>query len=179
MPLPPSAPRERLHTRRVTYQGYLRKDGLFDIEAHLVDVKDRDCELLSGVRSAGEPVHEMSLRVTIDGQFVIRGIETSTDAMPYPGYCSRIDGAYAKLVGANLLSGFRKRLHEAMGGVQGCTHQTEMLLYLPTAAVQTFAGLQREDAGVAKPFQLDRCHALDTAGEAVQRYYPKWYRGAA
>jgi hypothetical protein len=64
--------------------------------------------------------------------------------------------------------------------VRGCTHITELLGYLPTAAVQTFAGLRkREDEGDAKPFQLDRCHALDTRGDAVRRYYPKWYRGAA
>jgi hypothetical protein len=45
--------------------------------------------------------------------------------------------------------------------------------------VQTFAGLTREDAGNHKPFQLDRCHALETSSETVRRYYPKWYRGAA
>ena len=56
---------------------------------------------------------------------------------------------------------------------------TELLGYLPTAAVQTFAGLRREDEGDGKPFQLDRCHALETTTETVRRYYPKWYRGAA
>jgi hypothetical protein len=67
-----------------------------------------------------------------------------------------------------------------MGSVRGCTHLTEMLSSLPTAAVQTFAGLKRrEDEGAHKPFQLDRCHALDTTGDTVRRYYPKWYRGAA
>ncbi len=63
--------------------------------------------------------------------------------------------------------------------MHGCTHITELLSYLPTAAVQTFAGLTREDAGERKPFQLDRCHALETSSETVRRYYPKWYRGAA
>ena len=77
------------------------------------------------------------------------------------------------------VDGFRKTLFEALGGVHGCTHITELLSYLPTAAVQTFAGLTREDAGERKPFQLDRCHALETSSETVRRYYPKWYRGAA
>jgi hypothetical protein len=46
--------------------------------------------------------------------------------------------------------------------------------------VQTFAGLrQREDEGAGKPFQLDRCHALETSTDTVRRYYPRWYRGAA
>ena len=64
-----------------------------------------------------------------------------------------------------------------MGGVQGCTHLTEMLSFLPTAAVQTFAGLVREDEGDGKPFQLDHCHALETTTDTVREYYPKWYRG--
>jgi hypothetical protein len=29
------------------------------------------------------------------------------------------------------------------------------------------------------PFQLDRCHALETTSETVRRYYPRWYRGGA
>ena len=181
MPLStPSQPRKRLHSRHVTYEGFQRDDGLFDIEGHIVDVKDQDVTLLSGLRPAGEPVHDMWVRVTIDRSFEIRDIEAHTDRMPYPGACDRIGPAYRALIGANLVSGFRKRLHDAMGHVHGCTHLTEMLGYLPTAAVQTFAGLRkREDEGTDKPFQLDRCHALETTTETVRRYYPKWYRGAA
>jgi hypothetical protein len=66
-----------------------------------------------------------------------------------------------------------------MGHVRGCTHITDMLGSLPTAAIQTFAGLQREDTGTGKPFQLDRCHALETTSETVRKYYPRWYRGPA
>jgi hypothetical protein len=180
MPLStPASARQRLHSRRVTYEGWQRDDGLLDIEGHLVDTKDHDITLLTGVRPAGEPVHDMWVRVTIDRTFEIRDIEAQTDRMPYPGSCDSIGPAYRELIGANLVQGFRKRLHEAMGHVRGCTHLTEMLGYLPTAAVQTFAGLRkREDEGADKPFQLDRCHALDTTGETVRRYYPKWYRGA-
>ncbi|MGA8033201.1 MAG: DUF2889 domain-containing protein [Casimicrobiaceae bacterium] len=164
----------------MTYEGFQRDDGLFDIEGHIVDVKDHDVTLLPGVRPAGEPVHDMWVRVTIDRNFEIRDIEAKTDRMPYPGGCDVIGPAYRALIGANLVNGFRKRLHDAMGHVRGCTHLTEMLGYLPTAAVQTFAGLKtREDEGADKPFQLDRCHALETTTETVRRYYPKWYRGAA
>ena len=179
MPLPPPEPRERLHARSVIFEGYLRADDLFDIEARLTDVKDRDYPLLSGVRQAGDPVHDMLVRVTIDRGFRIHAIEVRADRVPYPGGCDRIEAAYGKLVGVSLVDGFRKALYEALGGINGCTHITELLSYLPTAAVQTFAGLTREDAGERKPFQLDRCHALETQSETVRRYYPKWYRGAA
>jgi hypothetical protein len=177
MPLTPAPSRRRLHVRTATYEGFARADGLFDIDAHLTDVKDDDYRLLTGVRLAGQPVHEMWVRLTIDSQFVIRAIEAVTDNMPYPGACDGIAPAYQKLVGASLVNGFRKALHDAMGGVKGCTHITELLGYLPTAAIQTFAGLRRENEGAEKPFQLDRCHALETTTETVREFYPKWYRG--
>jgi hypothetical protein len=180
MPLStPTVSRQRLHERRVSYEGFQRGDGLFDIDARIEDVKDHDFALLTGTRPAGEPIHEMQVRVTIDRRFNIHAVEARTDRMPYPGVCDRIGPAYSKLVGANLVSGFRKRLHDVMGGVHGCTHLTELLGYLPTAAVQMFAGLQREDDGSQKPFQLDRCHALETTTETVRAFYPKWYKGAA
>jgi hypothetical protein len=179
MPLPPSPiPRQRLHERRILYEGYLRDDGLFDIDAHLVDAKDHDYELLTGIRPAREAVHDMSVRVTIDRAFHVHAIAVCTDAMPYPGGCDEIEPSYAKLVGANLARGFRRRLHDDMGGIRGCTHVTELLGALPTAAVQTFASLQREDIAPGKPFQLDHCHALETTTETVRQFYPKWYRGA-
>jgi hypothetical protein len=178
MPLPSSPiPRQRLHERRVLYEGYQRDDGLFDIDAHLIDAKDHDYELLTGMRPAREAVHDMWVRVTIDRAFNIHAIDVRTDAMPYTGACDRIEPTYAKLVGANLARGFRKRLHDDMGGVKGCTHVTELLGALPTAAVQTFASLQREDVAEGKPFQLDHCHALATTSDTVRQYYPKWYRG--
>jgi len=132
-----------------------------------------------GVRPAREAIHDMWIRVTIDRSFVIHAIQAVTDGMPYPGACNRIEAAYGKLVGANLVIGFRKALHDAMGGIRGCTHLTELLGYLPTAAVQTFAGLRREAEGDERPFQLDRCHALAITTDTVRTYYAKWYKSVA
>ena len=77
------------------------------------------------------------------------------------------------------MHGFRKKLYEVMGGVRGCSHLTELLSQAPTAAIQMFAGLRGEIEGDERPFQLDRCHALETTTETVRRYYPRWYRGQA
>ena len=181
MPFPPSeVPRKRLHTRRMTYEGWQREDGLFDIEARLVDVKDHDYALASGVRPKGAPIHEMSVRVTIGTDFVVRALQAASDAVPYADGCELIAPAYAQLIGLNLMDGYRAALYERMGGVKGCSHLTELLAFLPTAAVQTFASLHQEDSAAAgKPYQLDRCHALAHTTETVRRYYPRWYRGAA
>src|SRR6202158_6410466 len=158
MPLAiPPVVRTRLHARRVTYEGFQRDDGLFDIEGHLTDVKDQDFALLTGLRTAGEAIHDMWVRVTIGSDYVIRAIEVKTDAMPYPSACDEITPAYSALVGISLLHGFRKSLYAAMGGVRGCSHITELLAQAPTAAGQTFAGFPRDKQGDLKPFPRDRC----------------------
>jgi hypothetical protein len=180
MPLPvPDVERELTHTRRVRYEGYKRVDGLWDIEAHLSDVKNHDYQLKTGVRRAGQPIHEMWLRLTIDRQLAIVDATASSDAVPYPGSCETIAPAYRKLIGLNLVRDFRRKARELLGGTRGCTHLTEMLDGLPTAAIQTFAGEMKEDRGDGtRPFQLDQCHALETSSETVKKWYPKWHKAA-
>jgi hypothetical protein len=177
MPLTPSASaRERLHTRSVEVKGYRRADGLYDVEGHLTDVKTRDLTLPTGTRKAGEPVHEMWLRITIDKRLNIIDAEAQTDARPYPGHCERITPDYKRLVGLSLLPGFSAKVREMFRGVHGCTHITELIGSVATAAYQTLAG----EVGLPdymKPFQLDRCHALVSDGPAVAQYYPRWYTG--
>ena len=81
MPLPVSeVERELTHTRRVRYEGYKRTDGLWDIEAHLLDTKNHDFHLKTGVRRAGQAIHDMWLRVTIDRSFTILDAHASMDA---------------------------------------------------------------------------------------------------
>jgi hypothetical protein len=122
----------------------------------------------------------MWIRLTIDSKFTITDASASSDAVPYPGGCEAIVPAYRKLIGLNLAKDFRKKTRELLGGVRGCTHLTEMLGGMPTAAIQSFAGEMKEerDDG-SKPFQLDQCHALETTTETVKNWYPKWYRGKA
>jgi len=177
MPLPVSeVERELTHTRRVRYEGYKRADGLWDIEAHLLDTKNHDFHLKSGVRRAGQAIHDMWMRITIDRKFNIVDAIAAMDAVPYPNGCETIPPAYRKLVGLNLVRGFRKQTWELFGAVRGCTHLTEMLAGLPTAAIQTFAGEMPEERDDGqKPFQLDQCHALETSSETVKRWYPKWH----
>lgn len=179
MPLPANAtPRRRIHARRIEVEGYQREDGLLELEASLTDVKDVDYPIASGLRPAGVPVHLMRVRVTLDNEFTIVDAAACSDGVPYPGQCDTIGPAYRRLIGLNLIRGFRRTVGEMFADVRGCTHLTELLLSLPTVAIQTFATFRRDNEDTAeKPFQLDRCHALESSAEAVRLYYPKWYRG--
>jgi hypothetical protein len=174
--LDPTVARQPLHRRAIEIQGYKREDGLYDIEGHLVDAKPYDFKLAAGLRRAGEPVHDMWLRITVDRTLTIVDAAASMDAMPYVGECNAIEPAYRKLVGLAIRPGFHQRLKELLGGVRGCTHVTELAGMLATAAFQTMAGQGLQDPE-KKPFQLNGCHALAETSRVVGRFYPKWYRG--
>jgi hypothetical protein len=182
MPLSVPSPRRALkHTRTIRVEGFAREDGLWDIEARITDVKTSEVVLASGIRAANTPLHDLTLRLTVDTRLNIVAAEAVSDAVPYPDYCDRIGPAYQKLVGLNLMRHFRADVKERLGGIAGCTHLTEMAQILPTAAMQALAGevfgtrdAAGEDTGAEKPIQLDRCHALRTDGEAVARFYPRW-----
>jgi len=77
-------------------------------------------------------------------------------------------------------SGFVKAVKTEFAGPHGCTHVSELLMSMPTAAFQAFAGqVKHEDRvdGDQVPFHLDRCHALSLDSDVVRRFYPRWYRG--
>lgn len=188
MPPPPS--RRFVHTRSIRVRAYARDDGLWDIEALLADVKERDFMLATGLRKAGDPVHEMTLRVTIDTELNVLDAQAESTRVPYPGHCDAFGDAYRRLIGLNLARGFRRAVQERLGGTQGCTHLTELAGVLPTAAIQAFAGEVYRPSDRAhepdaadhreqdnRPFQLERCRALRVDGPAVERYYPRWYTG--
>ncbi|MCB2002543.1 MAG: DUF2889 domain-containing protein [Rhodoferax sp.] len=65
--LPPPVEREHIHTRRVVSRGYLRADGLWDIEAGIEDTKTYFARNADGrERQPGEPIHHMQVRLTLD-----------------------------------------------------------------------------------------------------------------
>ena len=169
-----------MHRRSIDLQVYARDDGLWEVDAQLQDVKTCDIMLANKLRSAGEPVHDMSLRLVVDKQLNVLAAAAATHWMPYPGQCDNHDNAYSKLVGLNLLKGFRRELGARLGGELGCTHLTELCQVLPTAVIQAFAGVvldtHQGQGGDKPPFQIDRCHALRRGGEVVKTYYPRWYR---
>jgi hypothetical protein len=174
--LEPTIARTPLHTRAIEIQGFRRDDGLYDIEGHLRDTKPHDFRLAAGVRRAGEPVHDMWLRITVDRQLRIVDAAAAMDGMPYVGECNAIVPAYRRLVGLAIRPGYHQRVKELLGGVRGCTHITELASMLATAAFQTLAGQGVQDPA-RKPFQLDGCHALAVTSPVVARFYPRWYEG--
>jgi len=190
MALPEASPERVLkHQRNIDVSVYARSDGLWEVDARVRDIKTRDWPLASGLRPAGTPVHDMLLRLVIDRGMNVLESDAHSDWTPYPGYCDQYSDAYRRLVGLNLMRGFRRAVQERLGGTLGCTHLTELAQVLPTAVIQAFANEVHDvgdnaaagapTAGSAAddaPFQLDRCHALRRDAAAVALHYPRWYR---
>ena len=184
MALPTAASdRQLTHRRGIDVQIYARGNGLWEVDARLTDVRTHDTHMATGMLPAGAPIHDMLLRLVVDERFDVIEAGAQTSAMPYPGECDSHGDVYSRLVGLNLMQGFRQAVKERLGGVQGCTHITELTQVLPTAVVQAFAGEVIDTRGDSEssqqPFQIDRCHALRADGVTVKTYYPRWYRAPA
>ena len=188
MSLSPAAPRRHLHTRTIRCEGYERDDGMFDIEASIVDQKTYAVEEpYRGRREAGMHVHDMKLRLTLDREMTVRGIEVATNEAPYDP-CFTVAPAFQNLVGAKIGGGWRRAVQDAVGGTKGCTHLKELLMPAATVAFQTLSSWPKdgEIASWAKPsmtkkrpMHIDGCKAWASDGPVVERLFPLHYKPKA
>ncbi|HOB62468.1 MAG TPA: DUF2889 domain-containing protein [Candidatus Competibacteraceae bacterium] len=185
MPLStPAAPRRLLHKRVVQCYGYQRDDGLWEIEGRMVDTKTYSFpnEDRGGFIQAGDPLHDMWIRLTVDGEFLIRDAEASTASSPF-ALCPAIAERYRRLIGVRIGPGWNQKLRELFSGVDGCTHLTELLGPVATTVFQTVYG-QRYDEEDVKPAEerttppmLNSCHALASDSPVVKKRWPQAYTG--
>ena len=184
MPLSPPADRRLLHRRTVECIGYRRADGLFDIEGRLTDVKSYSFpnSYRGGEIRAGEPVHDMWVRLTLDADLLVHAAEAWTADGPY-AVCGDVNDAYRSLAGVRIGPGWRRAIQERVGGVRGCVHITELLGPMATTAYQTIHGRRAEkpegrtDPPARAPFFINSCHALSSEGEVVRSDFPQWFTG--
>lgn len=165
--------RQKLHTRRITVEGYRRADGLYDIEARLTDVKTHDWFMNGVDKPAGSPFHDMVLRITVDGDQRIVAAEAQSVATPTQ-FCTAIASAYSALAGMRLTGGFMRKVQEQFGGVKGCTHHTELVRAIAMTAHQILVPIAAPGDG--RPLQLDKCYGVASDGEYVARFFPAWHR---
>lgn len=200
MPLSQPAERERLHTRAIEINGYRRADGCYDIEAHLTDRKSfGQTNFDRGYIEAGDPVHDMWLRLTVDEKMVIQAVEAVSDKTPY-AMCPTAAPNFTRLAGMQIKAGFLREATHALGGSVGCTHLRELLQQMATTAFQTInpSRARREMAAEGASVEargsdafdtrisdkwgggnkmLNTCLAYDEKGPLVKRRWPHLYTG--
>ena len=181
MPLSTPAPRELSHHRSIHCRGFERKDGLWDIEGHLVDTKTFPVPFVhrGGMIAAGDPIHEMWLRLTLDLDFLIHDVEAATDWHPHKT-CNEVPPRFQQLRGLVIGRGWKKKLNELFGGTLGCTHLVDLLGAVATTAYPTLYPIRKQRdlaAGNYRPPVIDTCHALAADGEVVRMLWPEHYTG--
>ena len=137
------------------------------------------------IRDRGQPVHQISIRLTIDDDLVIQNAVGCMDSTPYP-ICGNAAFKVAELKGLKIRPHWTRQAQKLMGGRRGCTHLFELLRPIATTCFQTMSGSSsREDSGyqinpgkVAKqPFFINSCHALAADGDIVKTFWPEFYDG--
>ena len=122
-----------MHTRTIHCEGFRRDDGLWDIEARIVDMKTFAYhEPIRGDRKAGDRVHDMIVRLTITDDLEVRDVQVAMPATPYPT-CQQAMPAYQGLIGKRIGQGWRRAVLECVGGTKCCTHVRELLFPMATA----------------------------------------------
>ena len=117
---------------------FLREDGLWELEATLLDVKAYDFPKRNGsIKVAGSPVHNMTICLLVSEDGEVRDARAHYDDAPYEQNCSAIEKAYKGLIGLHLLRNFRNAVKERFSRTSGCTHMSELVVLLPTVFVQS------------------------------------------
>lgn len=182
MPLSSASPRRPIHARVIDMQAYARDDGLYDVEAHLIDRKPYDFKRVAADAAvpAGVALHDLWIRLTLDDEFVVRAAQAASDTTPY-ALCREAESSLSVLIGQRVAKGWSRRVKELLGGTAGCTHLREMLIPLATTALQGIRGLKRQraaDQGIRRAVPpLDSCYAYAAHREVVKVHWPEHFRG--
>src|SRR5580693_7660688 len=175
--------RRLMHRRSIECAGYLRDDGLWEVEARLVDTKPfAQRDRFRGELRPGDPVHDIGLRLAIDDSLTIREAQTMMRATPYPT-CIDVEPILQRLVGERIGKGWRALVRRKIGRLETCTHLSELLGPAVTTLFQTMSNGKnpkgrdstdnRRDA-VEPPFFIDGCHSWRTDGPVVAEFFPQF-----
>lgn len=173
--------RKHLHSGDIRCQGFARSDGLWEIEAVLVDTKSAHSLYSNherGTVPAGEPVHDMLLRMTVDIELVIKEVHAEMSYTPYQ-LCKSASDIMSDLVGLQIGSGWIRQARQLIERNQSCTHLMELLRPLASAAYQTMHSAidknEKNKTNRSDPMILDQCKTLSRNSSVVKVIWPEFY----
>ncbi|MFT4119694.1 DUF2889 domain-containing protein [Bradyrhizobium sp.] len=175
-----------MHRRSVECLGYLRDDGLWEVEARLVDTKPYPRQdRYRGEQQPGDPVHDIRLRLAVDETFLIHEAGTTMQSTPYPS-CLDVEGILQRLVGERIGKGWRDTVRHKIGRLETCTHLQELLGPAVTTLFQTVSSskdpesrgaLERSHEATKPPFFVGGCYSWRLDGPVVAEMFPQFATG--
>lgn len=183
MGLPRATGRREIHHRVIDMRAYEREDGLYDVEAHLVDTKPFSYTRFSAdeMTPAGQPIHDLWVRLTFDHDFVVKQIDAAADITPF-SVCKQAESTMQVLVGERIAKGWSNVVKERLRGAAGCNHLMELLIPMATTAIQGRVSLNSKENGhklnaKGEPAKIDSCFAYGRQREVVKKLWPIHYEG--
>jgi DUF2889 family protein len=176
--------RRHMHTRTIECNGYLRDDGLWEVEARLRDTKpfSQGASRYREQLQPGDPVHDIALRLAIDDSMTICEAQATMRATPYPT-CIEVEPILQRLIGERIGNGWRKVVQSKLGRLESCTHLSELLGPAVTTLFQTMShgrnpegrdSLEDQRARTERPFFVGGCHSWRTDGPIVADMFPQF-----
>jgi len=172
--------RAEIHRRQIDFRGYLRSDGLFEVEGRLTDTKTHDFLLPTGGRTvaAGDALHDLVVTLVYDRDLIVRDVKTNFISPPYP-MCANGGGTLQALIGLHIGAGWNTEIRRRLPSCETCTHMRELLTPMATAAFQTASEHRRKQSvpvdNTGKPRKIDSCYAFSASRELVEALWPEFH----
>ena len=127
-----------VHERRIELRSYPLEDDRLVVEGWL-----RDERLVlgyhwdGGERSPGV-VHHLCVRLLIGGWPIsIQDAEAEMPGVPQQ-MCRETQESVRKVIGVPIVSGYSEEIRRRLGGIEGCTHLTHLIVVMGPAALHGF-----------------------------------------
>jgi len=163
---------EKIHTRNIKIETYGHDDKSIIVQGELVDERLKPYYNIKGERCQPCIIHHMIIRMLIEGEAItIKKVETEIDTIPRQE-CMETITSLEKIIGMNISAGFTKQIKDILGGVNGCTHLTSLVISMAPAAVQGYFSYIAE-----KP--LARGFSSDLIQQYIVNSCQVWKEGGA
>lgn len=154
-----------LHRRSIEHQTWQHEDGVLEIESRLIDTKAYDTHIgFNRALPKGEPVHDMTIRILLGGDGLIRDIRLRMDSTPFD-LCPEVIGHFESLRGASMGRGWNHLLNKRFAGAGGCRHLIDLLRGMGTVAFQSMPHRVWTQASLER--MADSCHAFRKGGPVM------------
>jgi hypothetical protein len=167
-----------LHRRQVDSRLYERSDGLYEVEASLVDTKSEPFLglLATAPIAPGEALHDILVTLVLDEAMVVHGARVEMRSTPFKR-CGGVVDTLAPLRGLQIGTGWNRQVRERLGGCASCAHVVELLSQMATTAYQGLSSrrMLRMHLPESEPLRrarVDSCYAFAADGEVVRELWP-------
>jgi hypothetical protein len=154
-----------LHCRSINHKTWQHEDGSLEIESRLIDSKEYDTHIgFNRPLPAGEPVHDMTIRILLNPDGVIEDIKLQMDSAPFE-ICPEVIGRFENLRGASMGGGWNEFLSIRFNGTGGCRHLVDLLRGMGTVLFQSTHDSNWTPESLES--MADSCHAFRQGGPVM------------